>query len=109
MEHSNFIVARELNYGLRHFLSWHAKIILKKGLILQPKVAHFEKFAAAHSAAKLFHIFFLPSFVAQHGHYTSNLLPTPMSAQIICTEDTDNLLSFSTFFSYYSHAWHFNT
>ena len=34
---------------------------LEKGLILQPKVVHFEKFAAAHSAAKLFNFFFFPA------------------------------------------------
>ena len=41
-----------------------------------------KKFATAHSAAKLF--IFPPCFAAQHGHYTSNLLPSPMSG-------TDNM------------------
>ena len=47
-------------------------------LFLHFKAAHFKKFAAALRAAKLFSIFLAALRAAQHGLYTSNLLPTPM-------------------------------
>ena len=51
---------------------------LKKASILPSKGAHFEKFAAARNAAKSLSIFLAALRAAQHGLYTSNLLPTPM-------------------------------
>ena len=44
----------------------------------QSKGAHFKKFPAAPSAAKLLNIFFAALRAVQHGLYTSNLLPTSM-------------------------------
>ena len=42
------------------------------------KVHTLKKFAAARIAAKLLPIFLAVLRAAQHGPYTSNLLPTPM-------------------------------
>ena len=42
----------------------------KEGFILQPEVAHFEKFAAAHSSAKLF-----SRRVLRHSMATTSLAP----------------------------------
>ena len=67
-----------------------------KRLILQPKVAHFEKFAAAHSAAKLINIF--SRRVLRHSMATTLQICFLhlCLAQIICTEDASDI-----FFSYY--------
>ena len=61
---------------------------LKKASILPSKGAHFEKFAAALRAAKLLSIFLAALRAAQHGLYTSNLLPTPMHTMLHVTQQT---------------------
>ena len=69
-------------------------ISLIKGLILQPKVPHFEKFAAAHNAA-----IFFSRRILQHSMATLQICFLHLClAQIICTKDANNLLNFSTFF-----------
>ena len=52
----------------------------KKALFCIPKVHTFIKFAAVPSAVKLF---LAALCAAQHGLYTSNLLPTPMNKLLL--------------------------
>ena len=78
----------------------------KKGLILQPKVAHFEKFAAAHSAAKLINNFFSRRVLRHSMATTLQICFLHLClAQIICTEDA---IEFFNIFQLL-YAWHFNT
>ena len=67
-----------------------------KDFILQPKVAHFEKFAAVHSAAKLMNIFFPP--VLRHSMATTLQICFLhlCLAQIICTEDSCDIFFLAT-------------
>ena len=51
---------------------------VEKGSIFQSKVHSLKKFAAVLRTAKLLHIFLAALHAAQHGLYTSNLLPMPM-------------------------------
>ena len=75
---------------------------LWKGFILHSKDAHFEKFAAAHSAAKLIFAFPVPFYGTAWPLATLQICFLHLClAQIICTEDANNLFSF--------HACHFNT
>ena len=62
-----------------------------------PKAVHFEKFAAAHCATKLFNVFFPPCFATPYGHYTSNLLPTPMSEENMYQRHKQSIELFNIF------------
>ena len=55
----------------------------KKALFCSLKVHTLKKFATVHSAVKLLSIFLSALRAAQHGLYTSNLLPTPMSSHVV--------------------------
>ena len=50
----------------------------KKDFILQSKGAHFEKFRRRATRGEITLRFLAALRAAQHGLYTSNLLPTPM-------------------------------
>ena len=66
--HKLNIVLEGWKDGLRTRLEYYTP--LKKGFILQSKGAHFEKIRLAAFRA------------AQHGLYTSNLLPTPLCNEV---------------------------
>ena len=55
----------------------------KKALFCSLKVHTLKKFATVHSAVKLLSIFLSALRAAQHGLYTSNLLPTPMNSHVV--------------------------
>ena len=53
----------------------------KKDFILQSKGAHFEKFRRRATRGEITLRFLAALRAAQHGLYTSNLLPTPMTGK----------------------------